>query len=261
MPASRLISLEGGCNFRDLGGYETTDGRRVRQGHLYRSGVLAYFTPRDHKTLSQLGIRAICDLRRDEERLHEPTKWPNATDVELLHWDDERDHTSTSKLYGKRTSADTRAAMLELYRGMPLWLDLRLRGLFECVAAGGVPMLFHCSAGKDRTGLAAALLLSVLGVPRDTILADYAMTNEAVDLEQFLQLRRKSALGLGSLKHPLLEMPEEARGPMLRADTDYLAAALAQIESEYRSVDSYLSEALGVNETQREQLKGLLLTD
>ena len=261
MPASRLIALEGGCNFRDLGGYETRDGRRVRQGHLYRSGVLAYFTPKDHETLSQLGIRAICDLRRNEERLHEPTKWPNETEVQFLHWDDELERTSTRKLYGGLTSADTRAAMLELYHGMPLWLHSRLRGLFECVATGVVPMVFHCSAGKDRTGLAAALLLSVLGVQRDTILADYAVTNEAVDLEYFLRLRRKSALGLGSVKHPLLDMPEEVRGPMLRADTDYLATALAQIEREYRSVDAYLSEALGVNETLREKIRGLLLIE
>src|SRR6185436_16829464 len=86
----RLVSLHGGCNFRDIGGYSTQDGGTVRWGRVYRAGVLSYFTDRDHGTLHGLDVRAICDLRRAEEREREPSAWPAGADQQRpthLHWD------------------------------------------------------------------------------------------------------------------------------------------------------------------------------
>src|SRR5580704_2752471 len=82
-----ILNLEGGCNFRDLGGYRTRDGRMLKRGCVFRTGVLSYFTPADHERLNQLGVRAICDLRRVEEREREPTRWPDAA-TQHLSWED-----------------------------------------------------------------------------------------------------------------------------------------------------------------------------
>src|SRR5215813_4128804 len=84
---SRTLSFEGGCNFRDLGGYRARDGREVKWGRVFRTGVLSYFTSNDHPQLSALGVRTICDLRRVDERTREPTRWPDG-DTRLMSWDD-----------------------------------------------------------------------------------------------------------------------------------------------------------------------------
>src|SRR5688500_11703535 len=83
----RVLSFQGGCNFRDIGGYRTQHGSHTRWGKVYRTGVLTYFTADDHAPLTNLKVRAICDLRRAEEREREPTRWPHAN-VNALSWDD-----------------------------------------------------------------------------------------------------------------------------------------------------------------------------
>ncbi|HEX2493318.1 MAG TPA: tyrosine-protein phosphatase, partial [Steroidobacter sp.] len=87
LSAGRVLAFEGGCNFRDVGGYRTHDGGQVRWGKVFRTGVLSYFTVNDHAALLRLGVRAICDLRRAEEREREPTRWPDA-DAQALYWED-----------------------------------------------------------------------------------------------------------------------------------------------------------------------------
>lgn len=258
----RVVALEGGCNFRDLGGYRTVDGRVVRHGRLFRSGVMAYFTAVDCRRVAELGIRTICDLRRAGERTNEPTGWAGES-VRVLCYDDLRDRSAVSALAAPGTAdpEGMRAAMLALYRGMPGWLKPRLASLFAALAAGEVPLLFHCSAGKDRTGLAAALLLELLGVPRETVLADYTFTNRAVDLERFVTEHRQAALGLADVDHPLLHVPAPARRALLKADADYLAAALAAIESEAGSVGAWLEAEVGVDAPTRERLRAMLLRD
>ncbi len=259
-PAARVLALEGGCNFRDLGGYTTVDGARLRTGRLFRSGVLAYLTPTDQARLGALGVRTIVDLRRRDEREQEPTRWPDRL-VRVLSRDDPGDRSALQGLDGgqPRTAEDMRAAMSALYRGMPAWLGGRLTVLFRALAAGSLPLVFHCSAGKDRTGFAAALVLALLGVPRSTIVADYALTNQAVDFEAFLEAQRASRLGLSGSGHPLLTLEPEARQAMFRADTEYLESAMQAISEEYGSIETYLRVALGVDAAQRERIREQLL--
>ena len=258
---ARVLPLEGGCNFRDLGGYLTADSRPVRRGRLYRSGVMAYLTPADRRRLARLRVRTIVDLRRAVERAQEPTLWPDPG-VRVLAHDDPRDRSALQGLSGEEptTAAGVYAAMTGLYRSMPAWLAPRLRLLFEALEDGAVPLVFHCSAGKDRTGLAAALVLDLLGVAREDILADYALTNQAVDLEDFLARERSSRLGLADSSHPLLTLDHATRQPMLAADTDYLATALETITAEYGSTEDYLQDAVGVGPAARERIGELLLT-
>ncbi len=263
MIAARLLPLEGGRNFRDLGGYVTADGRRVRGGRLYRSGVLTYLTAADHRLLADKGIRVICDLRTQHERQREPSQWPDASAVQLV-WDYDPRHTSLRNYLdadAELTAEAMRDCMLKLYRHLPTLLRPQFAALFAQLAADKTPALFHCSAGKDRTGIAAALILSLLGAPRATIVADYALTNDCIDLEEHLQRRHGSSLGVGDNLALFPHLDRATRRPLIDASPDYLLAALGQIEEDLGSVDNYLREDLGVSADVANRIRANLLED
>lgn len=262
-PTLRILSLEGGCNFRDLGGYRTRDGRQLEWGRVFRSGVLSYFTAEDQQRLTQLGVRTICDLRRTDERDREQTRWSD-TSTQHLSWDDGAAPPTIMSITTRHahpfTAAGMRAASIDLYRALPAWMAPRLRDMFERIARGHVPILVHCAAGKDRTGLAIALLLAVLDVPNDTIIEDYLLTNDACDLVQFILTRHETHKGIAASLHPLAAMPEDIRTVLFAADVDYLQAALDQIASDHGDVAGYLRKEIGVDDAMRSKLKAALLT-
>ncbi|HEY7641022.1 MAG TPA: tyrosine-protein phosphatase [Steroidobacteraceae bacterium] len=253
-PRPRLVTLHGGCNFRDIGGYATQSGRTVRWGRVYRAGVLSYFTDRDHETLHGLDVRAICDLRRAEEREREPSAWPaggNRQRPEHLHWDDGTPPTIRAFAAQRpATAAGMFDAMIDLYRALPKWMAGRMRGMFDCIAAGSLPLVVHCAAGKDRTGVAIAMLLAALDVSRETAIEDYLLTNDAGDFEQFLRTRHDTQFGLTDVLHPLLTMPEDIRRVLFMAHADFLQAAFESID-ELGGLDRYLEQTLGVSSAQR----------
>ena len=251
----RLVSLHGGCNFRDIGGYATQDGRTVRWGRVYRAGVLSYFTDRDHGTLRSLDVRAICDLRRAEEREREPSSWPAGTNEQRpahLHWDDGTNTPTIRAFAAGRpdTAAGMFDAMIDLYRVLPEWMAGRLRGMFDCIANGSVPLVVHCAAGKDRTGVAIAVLLRALDVSQHTAIEDYLLTNEAGDFEQFLRTRHDTQLGLTDIHHPLLTMPDDIRRVLFSAHADFLQAAFESIDA-LGGIDRYLEKTIGLSSEQR----------
>lgn len=260
---SKVIELESGCNFRDLGGYVTAEGRIIKPGVLFRSGVMTYFTAADLRKIAELGITTICDLRRSDEREKEPTQWPDDPNAEIVSWDDEPDIEGQGHLaWGSAESPEQiRQSMIALYRAMPFWLENRLRGVFRHLCEGKQPLLFHCAAGKDRTGLTAALILTCLGVERDCILADYEQTNQAVDLEAFTITHKQAGMGLADEQHPFLKMAEPIRHAVLRADADYLKAAFDEIEQRFGSVGNYIDRHLGVGENDKQRLHEQLLVN
>lgn len=258
---SRTFPLEGGCNFRDIGGYAAGNARTVKWGQVYRTGVLSYFTSNDHRSLLNLGVRAICDLRRTEERECEPTHWPDAS-VHALSWTDDATVPTIRGFAAKRpaTAAGMRDSMIDLYRALPMWMGPRIRGFFECIATGKAPVIVHCAAGKDRTGVAIAVLLSALGVAHETIVADYLLTNDAGNFEQFILTRKDSHLGLADAHHPLLCMPEDIRRVLFAADADYLQAALDQIDAGYGGLENYLESYVQADRQTLQRVRELLLT-
>ena len=251
----RLVALHGGCNFRDIGGYPTQGGATVRWGRVYRAGVLSYFTDRDHPTLHDLDVRAICDLRRAEEREREPSAWPAAEHRQRpahLHWDDGSNMPTIRAFAANRpaTAAGMFDAMIDLYRALPTWMAGRIGGLFGCIATGSVPLVVHCAAGKDRTGVAIAVLLCALDVSRPTAIEDYLLTNEAGDFEQFLRTREDTQFGLTDIHHPLLSMPDDIRRVLFSAHPDFLQAAFESIDA-LGGIDAYLEKTVGVSDQQR----------
>jgi protein-tyrosine phosphatase len=256
-----LVALQGGCNFRQISAHAGHGERRIRPGKLYRSGVLAYFSARDHDELLKFRIRTILDLRRPDERRREPTRWCT-TDVRLVEADDESTPASLLRyaLRAAQTSANMRQAMIGVYQAMPESLADRLQSLFACVDRGEVPLLVHCAAGKDRTGFAVAVILEALGVARATVMQDYLYTNDAVDLEGFVLAHHKpSAQRHPDARHPLKSMEPGIRDALLRADADYLSAALQVIEQRYGGVQGYLEQRLGVSGAMLSRVRDALL--
>ena len=258
----RVLKLQGGCNFRDLGGYRTRNGRELRWGCVFRTGVLSYFTPGDNEQLNRLGVRAICDLRRVEERAHEPTRWPDAN-TQHLSWEDGSAPPTIRSVAANHshpyTATGMHAAMIDLCRALPAWMAPRLRGFFSCIARGDLPVLVHCAAGKDRTGIAIALLLAVLDVPRETIVEDYLLSNTC-DILGFTLAQYQGQFGVTAGDHPLQTMPNDIRSVLFAAHTDYLNAAFDQIAQDHGDVPAYLRTEVGLDEAMRSKVRAALLS-
>jgi protein-tyrosine phosphatase len=156
-------------------------------------------------------------------------------------------------------AAAMRAAMIAMYRELPRWMVPRLQGFLGCVVDGRMPVVVHCSAGKDRTGFAVAVLLSALGVHRNEVMQDYLYTNEVGDLDAFIQRRYVSRLGVSDGRRPLSGMTPEVRRVLLAADADYLQAALAEVEAEFGGLTAYLQQAVGLAPAQLARLQAVLL--
>lgn len=256
----RILSFQGGCNFRDIGGYRTRHGSSTRWGKVYRAGVLTYFTDDDHAPLTQLQVRAICDLRRAEEREREPTRWPDAK-TNALFWDDGMVTPTIRALAADRpkNAAGMFDAMVALYRALPAWMAGRIAGMFQAIEQGHVPMVIHCAAGKDRTGIAVAVLLRALDVPEETVIEDYLLTNTSGDFEAFIRSRSRAQLGVADNHTPLLSMPEDMRRVLFSADAAFLQAAFEQIDRELGGIDAYLANTVGLSDQSRERVRRELL--
>ena len=178
----RRLPLEGANNFRDLGGYRTGDGHYVRWGLVYRSGYLVNLTPKDSAYLNTLGIRLVCDVRADGERMRapDPDQWTgNAPELLSVPIGPNRDGTLSAEDLKKRV-AKINAESKDSIRGYDYAItDATQYGkILHRIASGDLPAVEHCTSGKDRTGVFSAILLTALGVPRETVIQDYLLTTQ-----------------------------------------------------------------------------------
>lgn len=235
----RVLPLEGGRNFRDIGGYAAADGRRVRWGLLYRAGGLNGLTLADFDYLRGLGIKTVCDLRSVEERLGAPTQWLGDDAPEILAVDYEMNAIMArvqEALGASGTAENARAGFAAMYADLPVLLETHYREMFQRLVRGEAPLAFHCSAGKDRTGMAAALILSVLGVPRHTILEDYELSDRYFT-QPALQTAREGVsigdTGVESAASAEQILQAEVFRVLMGADPAVLAGALTRIDAEH----------------------------
>lgn len=236
------IALDGASNVRDLGGYIGRDGRRVRQGLVFRSAALATLTPGDLATMGALGLRVICDFRGVEERARAPTVLIGPQIVSLPIEPSVgaglRDILQTQEATGEALHAVLERA----YVAYALTSTAHYRAMFEQMLEG-TPMLFHCSAGKDRTGFGAALVLTALGVAWDDVVADFEATN---------RLWRRDTVSA-------TDLPKHVQDSLLQANPALLTAAFAAAKREFGSLDRYFERALGLDTTRRDALNEALL--
>lgn len=251
--APRVVPLEGVQNFRDIGGYRTRDGRRVKWGLIYRSAELSHLTSADLSLVRDLDIRTVHDLRSVSERESEPTAWTGPEAPRVVSHDYVMDMAAMGALFqGAVTAERAKDAFASLYPSMLEQQKPQETSLFAGLLEGDGATLYHCTAGKDRTGLATALILSALGVPRETILYDYELSN------------RHYTGGLGardgnttSTSSALAQLPPEVVAVFMGVEARYLREVFTRIDNEYGSVEAYLDRELGVDATDIQRLKAL----
>lgn len=250
----RVLPLEGVYNFRDFGGYAGRGGARVVRDRLYRSAHLARATPADLGVIDKLGLALVADLRRPTERSAEPSSWAgHAERGSETPWvlvtsggDGEglAPHIQYLKDAERITAEGVREYMLSAYESMAYderHVDLFAR-VFRDLAETGGPLLVHCAAGKDRTGVLCGLILDGLGVSSDDVMDDYELTNTAVNLDGIaVQAATRIGERLGRDV-----TPTEIR-PMACVSRDYLETAWRAIAERSGSLAAYRRDVLGVS--------------
>lgn len=252
--AERLLPLQGGRNFRDLGGYRGAGGRAVAWGRVYRSGVMSGLTDTDRAYLSSLGIGVICDLRSAGERSREPGAFAGSDAIRTISGSYELD-SSLAALVAARDREQAVRVFAGAYGEFARTLTPQLTEMFASLLEGRRPLAVNCTAGKDRTGLAAALILSALGVPRETVIADYALSQIFVPVETYLDQ------GAGSPQMAALSrLPRPVANVILGSDPDVMRLTLAQMDREAGGPAGFVRDRLGVGAAGLRRLQGLYLT-
>ncbi|MBF6631499.1 MAG: tyrosine-protein phosphatase [Comamonas sp.] len=243
-PPSRHIALPGTTNFRDLGGYAGHAGHSVRWRVLFRSDHLAGLSPEALQTLNSLGVRRSADFRGVQERTVDGYLWPQLA-VHALTVEPTVVQKAIALVHagGTLTAAETVGLMQDTYRSFVRENAARFAELFALLLESEEPTVFHCTAGKDRTGWAAALVLEALGVSRADIEHDYLLTN------QFYQ--RPTALAARAAQ----TVPQEILDVLWKVQPEFLSSAYDMVEREYGSIDTYLREAMQLDTPALQELR------
>jgi protein-tyrosine phosphatase len=235
----RVLPLQGATNFLDLGDYLGHGGRPLRWGLLFRSDHLGGLTPDDHATLAQLGVRRAFDFRGQHERAAQPYEVPGLTQHSLAIEPTVAQQMQALMGAGLPLTPERMVGLMEdLYRRLVDNDAARFAQWFAHLLDEPSPLVFHCTAGKDRTGIAAALLLRALGVAPEVVEHDYLLTNQ--------HYRRPH-------DHDG-QIPAEALQVLWSVRPSYLHAALASIDAQHGGLEHYLEQRMGLNAAARARL-------
>jgi protein-tyrosine phosphatase len=254
--AERLLPLERGSNFRDIGGYAAAGGKHVRWGMIYRSGGTPLLSDGDRDSVKALGLVNMVDLRSNEERVLAPSRIEGVPYAAVGY--------SIASLMPNPAAGLASYSMETTYRGFPMLLAPQLRILFRQLSSGAQPIAYNCSAGQDRTGFTTALILNVLGVTEANILTDYHLStsyrrpeNEMPKIDVAAHADNPIALYFAkAMQSPGASKPM----PLKTADgTPFLHFAIDEVVRRWGSVDAYLEKEIGVSAADRKHLQSLYL--
>jgi protein-tyrosine phosphatase len=251
---NRIIKLEGGINFRDMGGYALEDGRRIRWRCLFRSGTTDALTAADRESLATLRIRSAVDLRSNHERAEFPHGLAEDSGVHYQTFDHDRIGGDLIKMleHPRLQPKHMHFAMMRLYSELPYEFGDIYQELFRALVHGSLPLVFNCAAGKDRTGVAAALVLVAVGVPWEDVAADYMIS------EQFVAdvVRKFSASAMGGR---LARIDKEIAAPIFEVRCEYLETMRDSIIERSGSMANYLRRELRLDSEMLQALRQRLI--
>lgn len=255
----RVLVLEGVHNFRDFGGYPVTGGGRLKRGLLWRSGQHYGATAADLAAIDAIGLTSVFDLRTDAERVSHPCRRPEGFAATIRHAASPSltgvPHLSATRRLAERTPETTRAAMIRTYETIPFRPELQaiVTDYLSELAEGRGASLVNCMAGKDRTGIAVAMVHLAIGVHRDDVIDDYLLTNTAGDPEARIRD------GMDVITAKMGEVDEASLRVIMGVEAEYLETALAAIEDRHGSIDAFLESELNLDPAKRERLREALV--
>jgi len=249
----RLLPMDGAYNTRELGGYETTDGRSVKWGMLFRSDKLSDISNTDQVYLQNLGIKKIIDFRSKEEKKEDPNIIPKGINyIEMPISVDGAMRSKIEAVLKGETNKEVKSFLIDAnkefisnYTGV---YEEFLRNLIDDEG----PALFHCTAGKDRAGFAAAITLIALGVSKEDVIQDYMKTN------QFTQERIEEIIGQIELM-TLYQTDAEILRPLLGVEREYIETAFQTAEKKYGSLENFIRDGLNISDEDIQKLRNKFL--
>jgi protein-tyrosine phosphatase len=221
-------------NLRELGGIATADGRRIRRGIIYRSGDLSDLTEACRNRMAELGIVARIDFRSTAERKLRPYNWHAPGAIQVWENPSNRHDAAVRDLIeeSEKGTDAAHAAMHAIYRELPIFLSSSYAVLFRWLSDGRLPILYSCTAGKDRTGVATALILWALGVEKETITEEYELSNGHLDQIKTIAMR-------------LYDFNDDASvQTILASDRLYIEQMMNHVEYRFKSIEGYLTRVL-----------------
>ena len=248
--AQRKVNLQGAVNFRDLGGYATKDGHHLKWGEIYRSADMSKLTDHDLAELYQRNIAYDVDLRGTEESKQAPDRLNPNTDYILCPAGSDHANGDLLKSLAKiKTGGDS---VMASYYSNTTYLADRYKPFFNKLLnlPADKSLVFHCTAGKDRTGIGAALLLYSLGIPYETIVQDYEASNYYRSAEN-----AKAVKGMVTM----MNINEGVAKDVLSVKKEYLDATFNAIKQQYGSVDNFLKNQIGLDDHDIQTLKDKFL--
>ena len=251
--AERRVPLDGTVNFRDLGGYRTHDGRRVRWGRVFRADGLGKLTERDRALLREMDVRRIVDFRTDSEIANSPDRLP-ADDAVWIHLPVTHGKYDFGEAVKRFREGDTEWLnpdfMMDGYIGnIESFAHAWERVVLELLDPEGGPLVFHCTGGKDRTGTCAALILLAVGVPEETVIDDHQLSN--IYITQLLPELHRLMSGQG--------IDPDRVFPYLTAPRDCIEGVIEHIRTRYGSAAGYFLERTDLAEEDLARLGDILL--
>ncbi|MBB1139730.1 tyrosine-protein phosphatase [Myroides sp. WP-1] len=249
--ANAGVAIKNVANVRELGGIITQDQRVIKTGHFYRSGHLGKLKKKDFKTLEAYDITQVIDLRTDREIKKHPDRLPATVQYyNIQAFEDSEDMFSKAKkevLKGRVTVEESNKAVEEFYGIYVLDNPDKIRDIVVRMLDYDQATLFHCSAGKDRTGMIGAIMLSILNVDRQTIMEEYLLSNNGrvEDVSSRMKLAK-----FGKFLFPKIDYEVIENFSWIKPN--YLDAMFAAIETKYGSMDHYIKEGLKISDEQRQ---------